>query len=62
MRGDGSVEIGLNVLSSDGDAKCNAYGYQGTLHPPDYAGTGFVGFLSGTKVPISFRPAACPKR
>jgi hypothetical protein len=60
MRGDGSVDLALSVLSPDGETQCNPYWYRVTLTPPDYAGTGFVGFLSGTKVPVSLIPTACP--
>jgi hypothetical protein len=61
MHSDGSVAIGLTVLSSsEGDEKCNPYWYYGVLTPPEYAGTGFVNFLSGIKVPISFIRTSCP--
>lgn len=60
MRGDGSVDIALSVLSPDGESKCNPYWYRANLTPPDYSGTGFVGFLSGTKVPVTFTPTTCP--
>ncbi len=60
MQSDGTVDLALSVLSPDGDTKCNPYWYRVTLTPPDYTGTGFVGFLSGTKVPVTFVPTACP--